>query len=341
MYSVYIIKCELGKFWVGFTKLELNEKLDKIRETNIPYCVQKYKPLEIISIKKTENLEDAKNENIYIYETLAKVLGYENVAMDERRYKKMTGKDIDDIVAFTKSNYSKNSNNVKGKYVTYCLLCAQQARYIGMTKTDDFLNTIKLHTNSDIEFTKWNPIIKVERKEYSNDGITAKMYQSDFYHDILFKKGKVIKIYTEFIDSKDTRTVWEDIISPKKEELFENTPSGKDIDYWVYILECEDLNYYVGYTSNLRKRFEEHSSGSGGSNYTYKHKPKFVLYIEGHADKRSALNAEREWTLDLKTLKGTYNVSGYTEKNPYTGQLSPRHDFLERWQIKHLKAYEL
>jgi predicted GIY-YIG superfamily endonuclease len=34
--------------------------------------------------------------------------------------------------------------------------------------------------------------------------------------------------------------------------------------YWVYILEsAQDFGWYIGYTSNLKRRIEEHQSGSG------------------------------------------------------------------------------
>jgi predicted GIY-YIG superfamily endonuclease len=35
---------------------------------------------------------------------------------------------------------------------------------------------------------------------------------------------------------------------------------------WVYILHCEDDNYYVGETKRLYRRFWEHDSGLGGIN---------------------------------------------------------------------------
>lgn len=47
---------------------------------------------------------------------------------------------------------------------------------------------------------------------------------------------------------------------------------------WVYILKCEDDNYYVGETSRLYRRFWEHQDGRGGSN-TRKYKPKEIVAI--------------------------------------------------------------
>ena len=42
--------------------------------------------------------------------------------------------------------------------------------------------------------------------------------------------------------------------------------------HWVYVLECEDDYLYVGETTRLFKRFNEHLRNRGGSN-TIKHKP--------------------------------------------------------------------
>lgn len=42
--------------------------------------------------------------------------------------------------------------------------------------------------------------------------------------------------------------------------------------HWIYIIECEDDYLYIGETTRLFKRFNEHLKGRGGSN-TIKHKP--------------------------------------------------------------------
>lgn len=40
--------------------------------------------------------------------------------------------------------------------------------------------------------------------------------------------------------------------------------------HYCYILECADQSLYTGYTVNLKKRFEAHSSGKGAK-YTRSH----------------------------------------------------------------------
>lgn len=46
--------------------------------------------------------------------------------------------------------------------------------------------------------------------------------------------------------------------------------------HWVYVLECEDDYLYIGETSRLFRRFNEHLRGRGGSN-TCSHKPKKLI----------------------------------------------------------------
>lgn len=41
--------------------------------------------------------------------------------------------------------------------------------------------------------------------------------------------------------------------------------------FWIYILECENGNYYTGYTKDLAKRFQQHLNGK--VKYTRSFKP--------------------------------------------------------------------
>ena len=47
----------------------------------------------------------------------------------------------------------------------------------------------------------------------------------------------------------------------------------------MYILECDDTSYYTGSTRYLTKRITEHKNGQG-ANYTKKHLPVELVYIE-------------------------------------------------------------
>lgn len=63
--------------------------------------------------------------------------------------------------------------------------------------------------------------------------------------------------------------------------------------YYVYIIECQDKTLYTGITTDVKRRFREHSSGKGGA-YTSSRKVKKILYTEKHPDRSSALKREAE-----------------------------------------------
>jgi putative endonuclease len=46
--------------------------------------------------------------------------------------------------------------------------------------------------------------------------------------------------------------------------------------FWIYILECENGNYYTGYTKDLAKRYQQHLNGTANSKYTRSFKPKRI-----------------------------------------------------------------
>lgn len=63
--------------------------------------------------------------------------------------------------------------------------------------------------------------------------------------------------------------------------------------FYVYILKIEGIknkNFYIGYTSNLRKRLVEHVSGKVK---TTKNKNPKLIYYEAYADKYLALKREK------------------------------------------------
>lgn len=49
-------------------------------------------------------------------------------------------------------------------------------------------------------------------------------------------------------------------------------------DWTLYALECEDKHYYVGCTTNMKKRFKEHLKGKG-SWFTAAHKPLAIIEV--------------------------------------------------------------
>jgi len=64
--------------------------------------------------------------------------------------------------------------------------------------------------------------------------------------------------------------------------------------YYVYILECADSTYYTGITSNLTKRFEEHSTGKHRDSYTYSRRPLNLVFYTEFTNVELAIETEKQ-----------------------------------------------
>jgi putative endonuclease len=72
--------------------------------------------------------------------------------------------------------------------------------------------------------------------------------------------------------------------------------------YYVYIIECLDGSLYTGYTTNVARRYKEHTEGTG-SKYTRSHRPKKLVYTERFSTLSLAMKREAEiksWARDKK-----------------------------------------
>lgn len=65
----------------------------------------------------------------------------------------------------------------------------------------------------------------------------------------------------------------------------------------LYILRCADGTLYTGITTDVERRFAEHSSGKGAK-YTRGRAPLELVYSEECGDKSTALKRE----LEIKSL---------------------------------------
>jgi putative endonuclease len=68
--------------------------------------------------------------------------------------------------------------------------------------------------------------------------------------------------------------------------------------YYTYILKLKDNTYYIGFSSNLKKRITEHSEGNVPQ--TRKLRPLKLVYYSAFELKIKALNFEKY----LKTCSG-------------------------------------
>ncbi len=69
--------------------------------------------------------------------------------------------------------------------------------------------------------------------------------------------------------------------------------------FYVYILQSQkDKKFYIGFTTNLKKRLKDHASG--GTKSTKSRRPFKLIYYEAHISERDARRQERYF----KTQKG-------------------------------------
>ena len=74
--------------------------------------------------------------------------------------------------------------------------------------------------------------------------------------------------------------------------------------HYVYLLRCADNSLYVGETSDLQTREQDHNEGRGGS-YTAKRRPVHIVYAEQYSSRDEALSRERQikrWSSQKKEL---------------------------------------
>ena len=75
--------------------------------------------------------------------------------------------------------------------------------------------------------------------------------------------------------------------------------SNKKQFYYIYVLKSsQDNNFYVGYTDDLKSRFEQHSKGRVIS--TRNRRPLEIVYSEACLNKKDAMHREKY----LKTYLG-------------------------------------
>ena len=71
--------------------------------------------------------------------------------------------------------------------------------------------------------------------------------------------------------------------------------------FYVYILKStKDGNLYIGYTNDLKKRFEAHNKGKVFS--TVKRRPLLLVYYEAFKAQRDATTREQQ----IKQFKSAY-----------------------------------
>ena len=63
--------------------------------------------------------------------------------------------------------------------------------------------------------------------------------------------------------------------------------------FYVYLLECQqDKSWYIGYTSDLRRRINDHQNGCGCRTTSIKNNWK-LIYYEAYIEKQDAIGREK------------------------------------------------
>jgi putative endonuclease len=73
--------------------------------------------------------------------------------------------------------------------------------------------------------------------------------------------------------------------------------------WFVYMIRTEDGQLYTGITTDIQRRWQEHSSGKGGARYFRTRKPERVCFAEQHPDRSSASKREAEIKKFSKSVK--------------------------------------
>ncbi|WP_194525031.1 GIY-YIG nuclease family protein [Zobellia roscoffensis] len=64
--------------------------------------------------------------------------------------------------------------------------------------------------------------------------------------------------------------------------------------YYVYILECSDHSFYVGFTNDVKRRLAEHQTGFYKNAYTSTRRPVKLLYHLQFPKAHQALQFEKQ-----------------------------------------------
>lgn len=71
------------------------------------------------------------------------------------------------------------------------------------------------------------------------------------------------------------------------------------------MIRTKDGQLYTGITTDIQRRWQEHSSGKGGARYFRAHKPESLCLIEQYPDRSSASRREAEIKKMPKPIKET------------------------------------
>lgn len=89
-------------------------------------------------------------------------------------------------------------------------------------------------------------------------------------------------------------------------------PISSGEEFCVYILECADKSFYVGFSDDVVKRLLRHNKGEGAE-YTRKRLPVKLIYCEVFNERCDALKREKQlkgWSRKKKVALICKNLAG-------------------------------
>jgi putative endonuclease len=86
-------------------------------------------------------------------------------------------------------------------------------------------------------------------------------------------------------------------------------------NWFVYMIRTSDGQLYTGITTDIQRRWHEHSSGKGGARYFRTRKPEAISLLEEHPDRSSASKREAEIKKLAKSAKEALVLNHQTTTN--------------------------
>ena len=74
----------------------------------------------------------------------------------------------------------------------------------------------------------------------------------------------------------------------------------------MYVVECGDLSFYAGITTNVHRRLHEHNNTKKAAKYTRSRRPVRLIYYEMHNSRSSASKAESSFKRLTRADKKKY-----------------------------------
>ena len=73
--------------------------------------------------------------------------------------------------------------------------------------------------------------------------------------------------------------------------------------WYVYMIRTKDAQLYTGITTDIQRRWNQHTSGKGGARYFRAHTPESVVFLEEHSNRSAASKREASIKSLVKTQK--------------------------------------